>query len=271
MESYDHISQHVIAVASGKGGVGKSTIAVNLAVTLAQTGAAVGLLDADIHGPNIPRMMGVGGQPQQGPDGTMLPLHNYGVKLMSVGFLAVGTKPVIWRGPLIGKIIKQFLMQVDWGTLEYLIVDLPPGTGDAQLTLCQSVPLTGGVIVSTPQDVALEDALRGMEMLRTMQVPILGLIENMSYFLCPHCQGRTDIFDHGGTRKAAEAYHVPFLGELPLDPKIRHGSDAGRPIVVAEPDSVHAEIFRAMCAKLVTNISMEPTAQHAKALIIDQT
>jgi ATP-binding protein involved in chromosome partitioning len=270
MELHDRSSQHVIAVASGKGGVGKSTIAVNLAVTLAQTGAAVGLLDADIHGPNIPRMMGVAGQPQKGPDGTMLPLHNYGVKLMSVGFLAGGTKPVIWRGPLIGKIIKQFLMQVDWGTLDYLIVDLPPGTGDAQLTLCQSVPLTGGVIVSTPQDVALEDALRGMEMLRTMQVPILGLVENMSYFLCPHCQGRTDIFDHGGTRKAAETHHVPFLGELPLDSKIRHGSDAGRPIVVAEPDSVHAEIFRAMCAKLVTNISMEPTAQHAKALIIDQ-
>jgi ATP-binding protein involved in chromosome partitioning len=269
MESHDRINQHVIAVASGKGGVGKSTIAVNLAVTLAQTGAAVGLLDADIHGPNIPRMMGVGGQPQQGPDGTMIPLHNYGVKLMSVGFLTVGTKPVIWRGPLIGKIIKQFLMQVDWGTLDYLIVDLPPGTGDAQLTLCQSVALTGGVIVSTPQDVALEDALRGMEMFRTVQVPILGLIENMSYFLCPHCQGRTDIFDHGGAQKAAEKHHVPFLGALPLDLKIRRGGDEGVPIVVAEPDSMYAEIFRTMCAKLVAHISANPTAQRAKALLIE--
>jgi len=269
MESPDRINQHVIAVASGKGGVGKSTIAVNLAVTLAQTGAAVGLLDADIHGPNIPRMMGVGGQPQKGPDGTMIPLHNYGVKLMSVGFLTVGTRPVIWRGPLIGKIIKQFLMQVDWGPLDYLIVDLPPGTGDAQLTLCQSVALTGGVIVSTPQDVALEDALRGMEMFRTVQVPILGLIENMSYFLCPHCQSRTDIFDHGGAQKAAEKHHVPFLGALPLDLKIRRGGDEGVPIVVAEPDSMYAETFRAMCAKLVAHISADPTAQRAKALLIE--
>src|SRR5499433_4424273 len=241
MDIHNSSNQHVIAVASGKGGVGKSTIAVNLAVTLAQTGAAVGLLDADIHGPNIPRMMGVGGQPQKSPDGKMTPLYNYGVKLMSVGFLAGGTKPVIWRGPLIGKMIKQFLMQVDWGALDYLIVDLPPGTGDAQLTLCQSVPLTGGVIVSTPQDVGLEDALRALEWLRTMQVPILGLIENMSYFLCPHCRTRTDIFDDGRAQRAAEAYQVPFLGPLPLDHKTRRGGDAGRPIVVEEPDSVYAE------------------------------
>ena len=199
----------------------------------------------------------------------MTPLHNYGVKLMSVGFLAGGTKPVIWRGPLIGKMIKQFLMQVDWGPLDYLIVDLPPGTGDAQLTLCQSVALTGGVIVSTPQDVALEDALRGMEMFRTVQVPILGLIENMSYFLCPHCHERTDIFDHGGTRKAAEKHHVPFLGELPLDTKIRRGGDEGVPIVVAEPDAEYAEIFRAMCEKLAANIRANSTAQHARALRIE--
>jgi ATP-binding protein involved in chromosome partitioning len=200
----------------------------------------------------------------------MVPLYNYDVKLMSVGFLAGGSRPVIWRGPLIGKMIKQFLTQVDWGALDYLIVDLPPGTGDAQLTLCQSVALTGGVIVSTPQDVALEDALRGMEMFRTVQVPILGLIENMSYFLCPHCQGRSDIFDHGGTRRAAQEHHVPFLGELPLDLKIRRGGDEGTPIVVAEPDSVYAAIFRAMGEKLVANISADSTAQRAKALLIEQ-
>jgi ATP-binding protein involved in chromosome partitioning len=270
MESPERKSEHVIAVASGKGGVGNSTIAVNLAITLAQMGAAVGLLDADIHGPNIPRMMGVAGQPQQGPDGSMAPLHNYGVALMSVGFLAGGTRPVIWRGPLIGKIIKQFLMQVAWGPLDYLIVDLPPGTGDAQLTLCQAVPLTGGVIVSTPQDVALEDALRGLEMLRTMQVPILGLIENMSYFLCPHCQARTDIFDHGGAQRAAEEYHVPFLGALPLDPNIRRGGDAGRPIVVEEPDSVYATIFHDMCVKLAAVIRTEPALQRPQTRIIDR-
>jgi ATP-binding protein involved in chromosome partitioning len=269
MESHNATSQHVIAVASGKGGVGKSTIAVNLAVTLAQTGAAVGLLDADIHGPNIPRMMGVAGQPQKSPEGKMTPLHNYGVQLMSVGFLAGGTKPVIWRGPLIGKMIKQFLTQVDWGSLDYLIVDLPPGTGDAQLTLCQSVALTGGVIVSTPQDVALEDALRGMEMFRAVQVPILGLIENMSYFVCPHCQERTDIFAHGGTQKAAAEHQVPFLGELPLDLKIRRGGDEGVPIVVAEPNSEYAAIFRLMCERLMVSISADPAAQRARALLIE--
>ncbi|MBM3227190.1 MAG: Mrp/NBP35 family ATP-binding protein [Candidatus Tectomicrobia bacterium] len=270
MEAQQPISQHVLAIASGKGGVGKSTIAVNLAITLAHTGASVGLLDADIHGPNIPRMMGIRGQPQRGPDGSMLPLEQYGVKLMSVGFLATGSKPVIWRGPLIGKLIKQFLTQVAWGPLDYLVVDLPPGTGDAQLTLCQSVPLTGGIIVSTPQDVALEDALRGLEMFRTMQVPILGLVENMSYFLCPHCNVRTDIFDHGGAQRAAAEYQVPFLGAMPLDPRIRHGGDCGQPIVVAEPESAHAASFRAMVTQLLAQIAIDPTAQRTRALVIDQ-
>ena len=270
METDDQRKQHIIAVASGKGGVGKSTIAVNLAVTLARTGAAVGLLDADIHGPNIPRMMGVQGQPEPGADGKMLPLSSHGVKLMSVGFLAVGTRPVIWRGPLIGRLIKQFLSQVEWGALDYLLVDLPPGTGDAQLTLCQSVALTGGLIVSTPQDVALEDALRGLEMFRTMEVPILGLIENMSYFLCPHCHTRSEIFAHGGAEQAAGRYQVPFLGALPLDISIRHGGDAGVPIVIAEPEGLYAGIFRAMCERLQTNIQAQQRAQRPPPVILDQ-
>ena len=261
--------QHVIAVGSGKGGVGKSTVAVNLAASLAQQGALVGLLDADIHGPNIPKMMGVHEVPKQAADRRMLPLEHHGVKLMSIGFLPGGNKPVIWRGPLIGKIIKQFLQQVVWGDLDYLIVDLPPGTGDAQITLCQSVSLTGGIIVSTPQDVALEDALRGLEMFRTLEVPILGLVENMSYFLCPHCQERTDIFAHGGTRQAAARYQVPFLGEIPLEPKIRQGGDQGVPIVVAEPDSVYSHIFRSMCEQLRAHIAALPAGR--RALVIDQT
>src|ERR1700756_5641394 len=224
MESYDRISQHVIAVASGKGGVGKSTIAANLAIALAQTGAAVGLLDADIHGPNIPRMMGVAGQPEKGPDGTMMPLRNYGVALMSVGFLAGGTKPVIWRGPLIGKIIKQFLMQVDWGRLDYLIVDLPPGTGDAQLTLCQSVPLTGGVIVTTPQEASLGVVRKGISMFEKVNVPILGIVENMSYYTTPNGE-RVEIFGHGGGRNEAERQKISFLGEIPIFTEIREAGD----------------------------------------------
>jgi ATP-binding protein involved in chromosome partitioning len=259
----------MIAVASGKGGVGKSTVAVNLAVRLAQDGATVGLLDADIHGPNIPIMMGVRGEPQRGRDGKMLPLEQYGVKLMSVGFLPGGTKPVIWRGPLIGKMLKQFLMNVDWGTLDYLLVDMPPGTGDAQITLSQSVALTGAIIVSTPQDVALEDARKAVGMFQTVNVPIVGLVENMSYFLCPCCGERTDIFDHGGTRKASETYHIPFLGEIPLDPSIRVGGDRGIPIVVAEPDSVYSELFAEMCQKVMATIRADKTVHRPQVAIID--
>jgi ATP-binding protein involved in chromosome partitioning len=263
------ISKNIIAVASGKGGVGKSTVAVNLAVSMvAKTGAAVGLLDADIHGPNIPIMMGVHAEPQRGPNGTMLPLERYGVQLMSVGFLPGGNKPVIWRGPLIGKVIKQFLGQVAWGALDYLFVDMPPGTGDAQITLSQSVALTGAVIVSTPQDVALEDALKGAGMFQTMGVPILGLIENMSYFLCPCCGTRTEIFAYGGTRKASELRQLPFLGEIPLDPKIRVGGDQGIPIVIAEPDSVYSTIFADMCQQLRANIQSIDATHRARATII---
>jgi ATP-binding protein involved in chromosome partitioning len=262
------ISKNIIAVASGKGGVGKSTVAVNLAVSLAKTGVTVGLLDADIHGPNIPIMMGIHAEPQRGPNGTMLPLERHGVKLISVGFLPGGNKPVIWRGPLIGKVIKQFLSQVAWGALDYLFVDMPPGTGDAQITLSQSVALTGAVIVSTPQDVALQDALKGAGMFQTVGVPILGLIENMSYFLCPCCGTRTEIFAHGGTRTASEQRQLPFLGEIPLDSKIRIGGDQGVPIVIAEPDSVYSTIFADMCQKLIANIQTADATHRTRAIII---
>jgi ATP-binding protein involved in chromosome partitioning len=262
------ISKHIIAVASGKGGVGKSTVAVNLAVSMAKTGAAVGLLDADVHGPNIPTMMGVRAEPQRDSHGMMLPLAQYGVKLMSVGFLPGGNKPVIWRGPLIGKILKQFLSQVAWGDLDYLFVDMPPGTGDAQITLSQSVRLTGAVIVSTPQAVALEDALKGAGMFQTVGVPILGLIENMSYFLCACCGTRTDIFAHGGTQQACIQQCLPFLGEIPLDPKIRIGGDQGMPIVMAEPDSLNSTIFAEICQKLTANIQTAATTHRAGTVII---
>jgi len=262
------ISKHIIAVASGKGGVGKSTVAVNLAASMAKTGAAVGLLDADIHGPNIPTMMGVHAEPQRSANGMMLPLEQYGVQLMSVGFLPGGNKPVIWRGPLIGKILKQFLSQVAWGDLDYLFVDMPPGTGDAQITLSQSVRLTGAVIVSTPQAVALEDALKGAGMFQTVDVPILGLIENMSYFLCPCCGTRTDIFAYGGTQQACIQHHFAFLGEIPLDPKIRLGGDQGIPIVIAEPDAIYSTIFAEICQKLLASIQTADTSHRAGTIII---
>ena len=248
------LAQNVIAVASGKGGVGKSTVAVNLAVSLAAEGAGVGLLDADIHGPNIPIMMGIREQPRLDQARRLVPLERHGVKLMSVGFMGGSSKPVIWRGPLVGRMVKQFLYNVDWGDLDYLLIDLPPGTGDAQLTLTQAVALTGGIIVSTPQDVALQDALRGLDMFLKVEVPVLGLVENMSYFTCPHCHERSDIFSHGGTRDAAEARQVPFLGALPLDTSIRRGGDLGVPIVVSEADSGHADLFRAMCRELQASI-----------------
>ena len=270
MTDTNALAQNVIAVGSGKGGVGKSTVAVNLAVSLAAEGAAVGLLDADIHGPNIPIMMGIHEQPRLDQDRKLIPLERHGVKLMSVGFMGGSSKPVIWRGPLVGRMVKQFLDNVDWGALDYLLIDLPPGTGDAQLTLTQSVALTGGIIVSTPQDVALQDALRGMDMFLKVEVPVLGLIENMSYFLCPHCHERSDIFSHGGTQEAAEARQVPFLGALPLDTKIRQGGDLGVPIVVSEADSSHADCFRGMCRELQASIEKNRARQPVRTLRIDQ-
>lgn len=207
-------NKNIIAVSSGKGGVGKSTVSVNLAVAMAQQGAKVGLMDADIYGPNIPMMMGINDKPRQAANGKIAPLEKYGLKIISIGFLAGENAPLIWRGPIVSKIIQQFLSDVDWGDLDYLFVDMPPGTGDAQLTLTQAAALAGGIIVSTPQDVALGDAMRGVRMFEQVNVPILGLVENMSYYVCAKCGERAEIFDHGGGRRAAEKYKVPFLEEL---------------------------------------------------------
>jgi ATP-binding protein involved in chromosome partitioning len=244
-----------IAVASGKGGVGKTTVSVNLAVALAQMGAQVGLMDADIYGPNIPIMMGINEQPHA-IDQRIQPLVAYGVKLMSMGFLVPPEQAVIWRGPMLHSAIRQFLGEVDWGNLDYLVIDLPPGTGDAQLTLAQSVPLTGGVIVATPQDVALADVVKGIAMFKKLEVPVIGVVENMSYFLCPHCGERTDIFAHGGAKKMAEANGAPFLGEIPLDVSIRVGGDTGKPITAAQPDSAHAEAFRNLARQVAAQVSV---------------
>lgn len=235
--------KYTIAVASGKGGVGKTTVSVNLAIVLAQTGVKVGLLDADIYGPNIPIMMGIS-QKLETRNNKIVPLTRYGVDMVSLGFISQDDTAIIWRGPLVGRMIQQFLRDVDWGELDYLIVDLPPGTGDAQLTLTQAVPLTGAIVVSTPQDVALSDAKKGINMFKKVEVPVLGMVENMSYFVCPHCSKRTEIFDHGGGRKASQAFNVPFLGEIPLDTRIRVGGDQGKPIVISEPDSAVAEAFK---------------------------
>ena len=223
----------MVAVASGKGGVGKSTTSVNLALALARLGQRVGLLDADIYGPSQPRMLGITGKPSS-PDGKKLrPMENYGVRVMSMGFLVDEDAPMIWRGPMVQSALQQMLTDVEWGELDVLVVDLPPGTGDAQLTMAQRVPLAGAVIVSTPQDIALLDARKALNMFRKVDVPVLGIIENMSYFLCPHCGGRSEIFSHGGARATAAKFGVDFLGEIPLDLAIREQTDAGRPPVVA--------------------------------------
>lgn len=234
----------IIAVASGKGGVGKSTTAVNLAMGLASIGQKVGLLDADIYGPSLPRMAGVTGRPAS-PDGKKLrPMESYGVKIMSMGFMVDEDAPMIWRGPMVQSALQQMLGDVLWGDLDVLVVDMPPGTGDAQLTMAQRVPLAGAVIVSTPQDIALLDARKAINMFRKVDVPVLGIVENMSYFCCPNCGHRAEIFAHGGARACAAQYGVDFLAEIPLELAVRETSDAGRPIVVSEPKSPVAEAYR---------------------------
>jgi ATP-binding protein involved in chromosome partitioning len=239
----------ILAVASGKGGVGKSTTAVNLALALAAQNWRVGLLDADIYGPSVPRLLGLSGKPQV-EDGKLVPLEAYGIKAMSIGFLVEEETAMIWRGAMVAQAMTQLLSDVAWGELDALVVDMPPGTGDVQLTLAQKVPLNGAVIVSTPQDLALVDARRAVAMFKKVETPIVGVIENMSYFLCPHCGGRTDVFSHGGARSDAEKLGVPFLGEIPLQAAIRETSDTGRPVVGAAPQSDQAGVYLNLAAKV---------------------
>jgi ATP-binding protein involved in chromosome partitioning len=243
----------IIAVASGKGGVGKSTVAVNLAVALARAGNRVGLLDADIYGPSIPRMLGIDRKPSTSND-MLVPLENHGVACMSIGFLLDPDTPTIWRGPMVIGALEQLLRDVAWGELDFLIVDMPPGTGDVQLSMSQRVPLAGAVIVSTPQDVALGDARKGLNMFRRTEVPILGLVENMSYFVCPNCHERSEIFGHGGARRTAEEMNAPFLGELPLTTTIRETSDAGQPITISAPESAAAQAFGEIAARVAAAV-----------------
>ncbi len=247
--------KNTIAISSGKGGVGKTSVTTNLAVALAQAGAAVGILDADIYGPNIPIMMGVQ-KPAMTRGQKLAPAESHGIQIMSMGFMVPDDQPVVWWGPMIQGAIQQFLRDAAWGELDYLLVDLPPGTGDAQLSIVQLVPLTGAVIVTTPQEVALLDSKKGLAMFQKVHVPLFGIVENMSYFLCPHCNEKTEIFSRGGGREAAKKLGVPFLGEIPIDPAIREGGDHGLPILVANPASPQAEIFRKIARSLAAQISV---------------
>jgi ATP-binding protein involved in chromosome partitioning len=236
---------NLIAVGSGKGGVGKTTVSVNLAIALARLGYKTGLLDADVYGPNVPLMMGTNQTPAAIGE-RIQPLEAYGVKLMSMGFLNPGDKPLVWRGPMLHSVIQQFLRGVDWGELDYLIIDLPPGTGDVQLSLVQTAPLTGAVVVTTPSDVSLEDARKAVHMFRQVRVPLLGLVENMSYLQCPHCSERIDVFSTGGGRRTASTMDIFFLGALPLDPNVRIGGDTGQPVATFGPDDARAKDFYEM-------------------------
>ena len=246
--------KNVIAVASGKGGVGKSTVAVNLAAGLSDMGARVGLFDADIYGPNVPRMVAADQRPQATPEEKIVPPEKYGMKLMSMDFLVGQDDPVIWRGPMVHKILTQLFEDVEWGALDYMVVDLPPGTGDTQLTMLQTVPIAGAVIVTTPQDVAIDDARKGLEMFGKHDTPVLGIVENMSGFVCPDCGSEHDLFGKGGGREFADEFEMPFLGELPLDPRVREGGDGGAPVVLDDGDT--AEAFRTLTENTANNVGV---------------
>jgi ATP-binding protein involved in chromosome partitioning len=255
----------IIAVASGKGGVGKSTTAVNLALALARLGWRTGLLDADIYGPSARRLLGIEGQPTSSDGQRLDPLEKYGIKAMSMAFLVEEETPIVWRGPMVQSALEQMMRDVAWGALDVMVVDMPPGTGDTQLTMAQKVPLAGAVIVSTPQDIALIDARKGLNMFRKVDVPVLGLIENMSYFCCPNCGHRTEIFGHGGARAEADRLGMEFLGEIPLDVAIRETSDGGHPIVAADPDGEHARAYLAIAEKVWAGIERSTAERTAKA------
>ncbi|MBD2745164.1 Mrp/NBP35 family ATP-binding protein [Microvirga sp. BT688] len=261
--------QHVIAVASGKGGVGKSTTACNLALGLKALGLKVGLLDADIYGPSMPKLLGIQGKPRLLENRILEPMEAYGIKVMSIGFLVEEEAAMIWRGPMVMSAITQMLREVAWGDLDVLVVDMPPGTGDAQLTMAQATPLAGAVIVSTPQDLALIDARRGVSMFKRVEIPILGIVENMATFVCPHCGQSSHIFGHGGARDEAARLGVPFLGEVPLNMTIRELSDAGRPVVVAEPEGPHARIYKDMAQEVWTGLSGGAAARPAPRIVIE--
>ena len=259
----------VIAVASGKGGVGKSTTAVNLALGLRDLGLKVGMLDADIYGPSLPKLLAIKEKPQTVGGTRLKPIERYGMSVMSIGFLIDEETPMIWRGPMVMSAITQMLREVEWGKLDIMVVDMPPGTGDAQLTMAQQVPLKGAVIVSTPQDLALIDARRGVAMFKRVNVPVLGIVENMSYFLCPSCGSRSDIFGTGGARNEATRQGVPFLGEVPLHMTIREKSDAGLPVVATEPDGPHAKIYRDIAAKVLAEIKGGGAGKAAPKIVIE--
>jgi ATP-binding protein involved in chromosome partitioning len=259
----------IVAVASGKGGVGKSTTAINLALGLRDLGLKVGVLDADIYGPSVPKLLAIRGRPETLGGTRLKPMQGYGLTVMSIGFLVAEDTPMIWRGPMVMSALTQMLREVEWGTLDIMIVDMPPGTGDAQLTMAQQVPLAGAVIVSTPQDLALIDARRGVEMFRRVNVPVLGVIENMSYFICPKCNERHDIFGHGGAHTEADRLGVPFLGEVPLHMAIRETSDSGRPVVATDPDGPHAKVYREIAGRVRDQLKLSRAGRAAPKIVIE--